>query len=1022
LHQNGYTAPNQNGQALLQPTDVRVAQVPGPVTFASVFDDPDVTAPMDEYSEDELPPPPLADDDPSDNENTQLSSDSDSDDDLAALLPDHVIDSFKRAENKFKLKEPTTKPRPPPATPQTVHIPDGAPFVMAARFTGAVPGYVFKTSGDKTGYYKDLPRLPPLEISLERIVPSPVVPPDVPNILTKQPWRTPARNGARFRGKGRRAKPLMKLEEFRPLIEGVTDLGDTSHREYGLWAVDTINPNSWTAAEERIMCRVGADYVALQESRVSSENGILKLKREARNLGWNGVADPAWASPAGAGSGGCAVFARRGTGVAQPPGLQVPEGLRHRIVVAWAAGLLPGGVHIISIYLIDGAGLNEENLEILHQVSAILRQLKGPWIIAGDWNVDYATIAASRWPELVRGTIVAPALPTCFSSTYDFFIVSEGLAHVVAGIARIDDAGLYPRKPVRLYVHSACRRFMTRQLARPARVDGVLPAGPLPRPRCPEQYYPTEVTMEAVDVAAAKWFYEAKAEWASLSCTEPDTSGPRFRWRPAVGPRAAAQAGATAQAAFWRNAARRLDECASAVQHAVDDAGTIARKHLEKIALACAQARFPDSDLPHAMGWTQAAAAVIAGANAVAIRRHAATAVGTAVRLETAARNHRLAQWRKTLVRVGPGGRATDAAPSKCAYQWLRGATGWTRSPIADSALNEAVLESQVEEDDAPAHLIEDTATTSRIWKRKSAELAPVSDQGEVEQEACFWAKLWNEGMPYHALVDPHGTAPLPPLTVAAIRSASNSFPVGTGVGAEHVAPRALARLSDHALRGLCAVLMAAELLGRWPSIAALVLIVLLPKPDGGRRPIGLFPAIIRVWARARSHVARAWEAEHPRRGLYGGPAMGAQKAAWQAGFQAEAAALSRSNYAQALLDLVKAFETVPHDVVARLADKHKLNLWLVRLSLASYRLARTIGIDGSFSRMIIAARGITAGSVFATTELRVIMLEAIDETVRIWPSISLSVYVDDCTLECAGPGTRPAAIGRRHRHYGEIP
>jgi len=149
---------------------------------------------------------------------------------------------------------------------------------------------------------------------------------------------------------------------------------------------------------------------------------------------------------------------------------------------------------------------------------------------------------------------------------------------------------------------------------------------------------------------------------------------------------------------------------------------------------------------------------------------------------------------------------------------------------------------------------------------------------------------------------------------------------------------------------------------------------------------------------------------------------MGAQKAAWQAGFQAEAAALSRSNYAQALLDLVKAFETVPHDVVARLADKHKLNLWLVRLSLASYRLARTIGIDGSFSRMIIAARGITAGSVFATTELRVIMLEAIDETVRIWPSISLSVYVDDCTLECAGPGTRPAAIGRRHRHYGEIP
>jgi len=138
---------------------------------------------------------------------------------------------------------------------------------------------------------------------------------------------------------------------------------------------------------------------------------------------------------------------------------------------------------------------------------------------------------------------------------------------------------------------------------------------------------------------------------------------------------------------------------------------------------------------------------------------------------------------------------------------------------------------------------------------------------------------------------------------------------------------------------------------------------------------------------------------------------MGAQKAAWQAGFQAEAAALATSNYAQALLDLVKAFEKVPHDVVLRLAAKHEFNRWLVRLSLASYRLARTIGIDGSFSRLIVATRGITAGSVFATTELRIIMMEAMDETLRIWPSICLSVYVDDCTLESSGPGTRPAAI-----------
>ena len=44
---------------------------------------------------------------------------------------------------------------------------------------------------------------------------------------------------------------------------------------------------------------------------------------------------------------------------------------------------------------------------------------------------------------------------------------------------------------------------------------------------------------------------------------------------------------------------------------------------------------------------------------------------------------------------------------------------------------------------------------------------------------------------------------------------------------------------------------------------------------------------------------------------------MGAQKAAWQAAFDSECAALTGTNHAQSLLDLVKAFETVPHEVLA---------------------------------------------------------------------------------------------------------
>ena len=244
-----------------------------------------------------------------------------------------------------------------------------------------------------------------------------------------------------------------------------------------------------------------------------------------------------------------------------------------------------------------------------------------------------------------------------------------------------------------------------------------------------------------------------------------------------------------------------------------------------------------------------------------------------------------------------------------------------------------------------------------------------------------------------------------------ALRASAQSFPIGTGVGAENIAPRALARLSEPLLRSLCAILMAVELSGRWPSIVQLVLIVLLPKPDGGRRPIGLFPAVVRVWARARRIASRAWEACHASASIFGGTGMGAQRAAWQCAFRAENAALCKLNYAQALLDLVKAFEKVPHHHLARAARKRGYNLWLLRASIAAYRLPRAIGVDGVYTSLIIATCGITAGSVFATTELRLLMMDALDFTCNIWTSVQVTLYVDDATIENTGPGRGPEIV-----------
>ena len=139
---------------------------------------------------------------------------------------------------------------------------------------------------------------------------------------------------------------------------------------------------------------------------------------------------------------------------------------------------------------------------------------------------------------------------------------------------------------------------------------------------------------------------------------------------------------------------------------------------------------------------------------------------------------------------------------------------------------------------------------------------------------------------------------------------------------------------------------------------------------------------------------------------------MGAQKAAWQPAFRAELADAISDDKVQALLDMTKAFETIPHRVLAQTARKHGYNLALLRLSVAAYRISRTVGLDGVQSAPMQATRGITAGSGFATTELRILMQDVVLRTLEDWgPMIGLTLFVDDLTVETSGT---PADAARR--------
>jgi hypothetical protein len=123
--------------------------------------------------------------------------------------------------------------------------------------------------------------------------------------------------------------------------------------------------------------------------------------------------------------------------------------------------------------------------------------------------------------------------------------------------------------------------------------------------------------------------------------------------------------------------------------------------------------------------------------------------------------------------------------------------------------------------------------------------------------------------------------------------------------------------------------------------------------------------------------------------------------------FRAEVAAARKLHFGQSLLDLVKAFERLPHDCIIRAARKLGYCMTTLRLSLAAYRLPRVLGSDASFSRLVTATLGITAGSGFAACELRILLHEVIKCTLLAWPTVVISLYVDDATIEVSHPSRR---------------
>ena len=157
---------------------------------------------------------------------------------------------------------------------------------------------------------------------------------------------------------------------------------------------------------------------------------------------------------------------------------------------------------------------------------------------------------------------------------------------------------------------------------------------------------------------------------------------------------------------------------------------------------------------------------------------------------------------------------------------------------------------------------------------------------------------------------------PLPKLTPAQIRSASKGSKMQTAETYDGFHVRHFELLSDDCLSALCDILEASECLLQMPTCNRTVAVGLVPKPKGGHRPIGIFPALERVGAKARSDLVDQWQRNNSRSYLACAKGSGAADVVWNQSVKAEACVADRGSSASVLMDLKSFFDTVDLDLL----------------------------------------------------------------------------------------------------------
>ncbi len=674
-----------------------------------------------------------------------------------------------------------------------------------------------------------------------------------------------------------------------------------------------------------------------------------------------------------------------------------PPGAPGRLAGAWLQVGPRGGMLALSIWCWPAEGMSQRNVQLVGRALEIVTTSGCPWIIGGDWNATPSELvaAASGLLDRAGAVIRAPTCPTCYPAvgkarTLDYFAVDARMAGAVSEAVLVEEVVGSPHRAVKVSITGREVGGLVQMIRRPKMFPRERPIGCPRKPLVPQENGGGEEGgREEGDTLEEEWRKLAFCVEAEL-CRECDLvgeegapnrgymgrgEGMRLVRRPLMAPRCMARHGrANGMLHRFMWILNRLEELIHLAGRRRSGWGEDSRcKQWERVVFALCKTDGCTRKLVELdAAWTP-------------LLDFLETLRG---RPREGAQE--LMQWARKVRE------SVDEQKGRVVLERRRTWREWVAGQIrrGGGALH-AFTKRTLEQPEPPA----------MVEGRREGSPQVHADADRVE-----WDKTWQRlaglvGAPWRGEdggeEDEHEVMTIP--TPKEMRRCARRFNPFTGIGADLFRPHWFGWISDPLLGRIAALMMRIEAVGRWPGQVMAVLVHLIPKEGGGRRPIGLLASVVRWWERMRAPVIRGWRMRHARPFNWAAPGRSAEKAVWEVALRDEAAMARGLSSAATLVDLVKAFEHIPLETLWAKGKKHRFPRKVLRLVLELCSAGRRLIFRGAVSEETSTLSAVVAGLVAAIDCMHLMVVDALDQLRCDYPQLRTIAYVDDLTLHRVG-------------------